>query len=218
MTRVRAIFWDFDGVLADTENAHIAAWERTFADMGLDVAPEVCARAAEIDDRTFLTEVLAKLHIANGDIDGWMCRKQELIVPILIDSPRLYPGVVDTVERYFARGIRLGVVTTTWRANVAAVLDASKIADRFEFVIAKEDVRAMKPDPEAFALALKRLKLSAGSAIALEDSPSGIASARAAGLRVVAICSRRPPGDWSKEAIITLPDFLDTSELDRILD
>src|SRR4051794_725318 len=49
-TLPRAVFFDFDGVLADTENIHIAAWERTFGDLGWDVPPADCARAAEVDD------------------------------------------------------------------------------------------------------------------------------------------------------------------------
>ena len=189
MRRIQAVCWDFDGVIADTENAHIAAWERTFADMGLDVAPDVCERAVEQDDRTFLTDVLVEHKILDGDIDGWMLHKQELIAAMLRESPRIYPGVVETVDRLIARGVRSAIVTTTWRTNVTTVLEAAKIADRFAPIVAKEDVRALKPDPEAYALALKRLKLSADEAIALEDSPSGISAAR-----------RRPANDRDRPA------------------
>lgn len=217
MTRLKAICWDFDGVLADTENAHIAAWERTFAEIGLEVSPESCSRAVEIDDRTFLADVFADRQVPNGDIDGWVMRKQRLIVPILLDSPRVYPGAADAVRRCAALGLRQCVVTTTWRANVSAVLVAAEIADRFEFVIAKEDVRSPKPDPEAYLLALKRLRLPPSAAIAFEDSPTGLRSARSAGLDVVAVGTRRPPGDWSKEARFHLADFLDPDRLDSIL-
>ena len=60
---------------------------------------------------------------------------------------------------------------------------------------------AVKPAPEAYELALKKLRLSAKSAVAIEDSPSGVASARAAGIRVIAVGHRRPFGDWVGDAL-----------------
>jgi len=86
MGRLKAVCWDFDGVIADTENAHVAAWERTFAEMGIDVAAEVCARAAEEDDRAFLAEVFAKSNVPNGDVEGWTRRKQSLTESILAED------------------------------------------------------------------------------------------------------------------------------------
>jgi HAD superfamily hydrolase (TIGR01509 family) len=196
-----AILFDFDGVLADTENVHVAAWERTFDEMGLDVAPEVCAQAMEEDDRVFLATLFAHRGLVGGDVDGWVRRKQALTARMLADAPRLYPGVADAVRSLAARdGLRLGVVTTTWRENVAVVLGAAGLAEAFAVVVAKEDVAAVKPDPEAYRLALARLRLGPEAAVALEDSPTGLAAARAAGIRAIAVGHRRPWGDWAGEA------------------
>ena len=192
---LRALLFDFDGVLADTENIHVAAWQRTFADLGWEVPDEVCARAAEEDDRAFLASVFAARKVERGDVSGWTLRKQRLTITMLKDSPRLYPGVAALVRALRGR-LRLAVVTGTWRANVAAVLEASGLADAFELIVAKEDVEKPKPAPDGYLLALKRLKLKPSSVLALEDSPSGLAAARAAGLRVVAVGHRRPAGDW----------------------
>ena len=93
--------------------------------------------------------------------------------------------------------MRLGVVTMTWRRNVEIVLGVSGLAGAFELVVGKEDVSAVKPDPEAYDLALRRLGLRAAEAVALEDSPTGLASARAAGIDVVAVGHRRAEGAWS---------------------
>jgi beta-phosphoglucomutase-like phosphatase (HAD superfamily) len=76
------------------------------------------------------------------------------------------------------------------------VLRASGLSDAFELIVGKEDVKAAKPDPESYRLALKRLKVAAKAAAALEDSPTGLAAARGAGLRVLAVGHRRPLGDW----------------------
>ena len=192
---LRAVLLDFDGVMADTENIHVAAWQRTFSALGWEVPDDVCARSVEEDDRVFLAKVFEEHQVEDGDVSGWVLRKQELAVAMLRDSPRLYPGVASLVADLRGR-VRLAVVTGTWRANVETVLQASGLADAIDLIVGKEDVKAVKPDPECYRLALKRLRLAAGSAVALEDSPRGLEAARGAGVRVVAVGHRRPKGEW----------------------
>jgi beta-phosphoglucomutase len=209
----RAVLFDFDGVIADTENVHVAAWQRTFGVMGWLESDETCSRAAEVDDRAFVTEVFARRKIEKGNVDGWVARKQELTLRLLADSPRIYPGVLALVERLKGR-VRLGVVTTTWRANAETVLEASGLRPAFEFIVAKEDVKAPKPDPEGYRLALAKLKLPAGAVVAIEDSANGLAAARGAGVRVIAVGHRKPKGEWvgDSEFVAGLDDLL------RVLD
>ena len=182
----RAVLFDFDGVLADTENVHVAAWQRTCRGMGWNEPDETCARAAEIDDRSFVAEVFARRKIDGGDVEGWARRKQDLTARLLLEGGRVVAGVADLVRHLRGR-TRLAVVSTAWRANVVGLLDRAGLLDAFEFVIAKEDVRATKPNPEAYRLALARLQLAAADVVALEDSPSGLAAAERAGVRVVVV-------------------------------
>ncbi len=196
----RAVLFDFDGVLADTENVHVAAWQRTFGVMGWIETDEVCAQAAEVDDRAFVAQVFERRKIAGGNVEGWVARKQELTRQLLADSPRIYPGLARLIERLTTAQIRLGVVTTTWRSNVEAVLTATGLVGAFEFVVAKEDVTATKPDPEAYRLALAKLGLPANDVVAIEDSQTGLESARTSGLRAIAVGHRRPEGDWSGDS------------------
>jgi HAD superfamily hydrolase (TIGR01509 family) len=192
---LRAVLFDFDGVLADTENVHVAAWERTFGLLGWDIPPETCSRAAEEDDRIFVAEVFAGRGIGDGNIEGWVRRKQAIVLAMLADWPPVYPGVAQLVHELRGRA-KLAVVTGTWRENVESVLRAAGLIEAFSDIIAKEDVAAPKPDPEAYRLALKRLAVEPADAVALEDSPSGVLSARAAGIPVIAVGHRLPPGDW----------------------
>ena len=208
MLRPLAVLFDFDGVIADTENVHIAAWERTFGLMGWDVPPEDCARAAEVDDRAFLSGVFLLKGIDDGDLDGWLARKQRMTLEMLSDYPRIYPGVRELVESLKGRA-RLGVVSTTWRANIDAVLRASTLADAFELIVAKEDVPDLKPHPAAYTLAVARMAVKAGRVAALEDSATGLTAARAAGLRCIAVGHRRASGDWAAESVY-LPSLADT--------
>lgn len=126
---------------------------------------------------------------------------------LLRHAPRVYPGVAELV-RVLHRRAKLAVVSGTWRENIEAVLQASGLADAFDLIVAKEDVTRRKPDPEAYLLALKKLRLSPKSVLVLEESPSGLASARAAGIdRIVAVGHRRRFGDWVVGA-----EYLDSIE------
>ncbi len=196
----RAILFDFDGVIADTENHHVAAWQRTLLALGWHVPDEIAARSAEIDDRQFLGELFEAHDILDGDIQGWLQKKQELTLELLRDAPRVYPGVASLVGRLTGR-VRLGVVSGTSRRNVDTVLEASGLASRFELIISKEDVKAVKPEPEAYLLALARLGLPARDVVAIEDSPSGLAAARGAEISCVAVGHRREFGEWVGGAV-----------------
>jgi HAD superfamily hydrolase (TIGR01509 family) len=209
--RFRALLFDFDGVIADTENIHIAAWQRTFAAMGWEVAEEVCARAMELDDRVFLAEVFASRKLRRGDIEGWVRRKQDLTRSLLAESPRVYRGVAALVDRLRGK-VKLAVVSTTWRDNIVTVLKAENLYAAFNLIVAKEDTPFPKPDPAPYKLAIASLGLRAAEVVALEDSESGLASARAAGLRVVAVGHRLPEGTWIGTAAY-LPDLTETERV-----
>ncbi len=196
---IRAVLFDFDGVIADTENVHIAAWERTFALMGWEIAAEVCTRAAEEDDRLFLTSIFSDNGVTDGDVEGWVKRKQELTLSMLSEFPRIYPGLHELVTALRGK-VTMAVVSGTWRANVTTVLQAAGLEADFSTIISKEDVKDTKPDPSAYEFALKTLGIKPEDAVALEDSPSGIAAANGAGVRAVAIGHRRPEGTWHGEA------------------
>ncbi len=192
---LKAILFDFDGVIAETDNHHVAAWQRTLCVMGWQVSDEMATRSLEVDDREFLAELFKQRGIVSDKIDEWVRRKQVLTVHMLKESPRLYPGVVDLIRKLQGR-VRLAVVSGACRENIETVLDAAELAESFETIVGKEDVTSVKPAPEAYQLALRRLRLSARSSVALEDCPRGLASARAAGIRAIAVGHRRPFGDW----------------------
>ncbi len=212
----RVVFFDFDGVLADTENVHIVAWERTFDALGWDIPAETCARAAEQDDRSFLRDVFQSRGTPGGDIDGWVARKQQVARMLLADAPSIFAGVRPLLEALHARGAMLGVVSSSWRENVAIVLGTARVIHHFGVIVAKEDVVALKPAPDAYLMALRLANAGANEAVALEDSPSGLHAARAAGIRGVAVGHRRASGTWTGESFY-LGDLRDLSAVLHIL-
>lgn len=211
----RAVLFDFDGVIADTENHHVAAWQRTLAAIGWELSDESAARAVEVDDRVFLADLFRQRGIEGGDVEGWARKKQSLMRMLLADAPRVYPGVAPLVGRLRGR-VALGVVTTTWTENVIAVLQTAGLRDAFRLIVGKEDLTAPKPDPECYLRALSGLGLGAVDVVAMEDSPTGLAAARAAGIRAVAVGHRETGRDWAGDCAY-LADLKDTQAVLRVL-
>ncbi|MGE3774816.1 MAG: HAD-IA family hydrolase, partial [Gammaproteobacteria bacterium] len=105
----------------------------------------------------------------------------------------LRPGVRELMDDCRGLGVQMAIATTTSRKNVEALLDTCLGRDgraRFAAIVCAEDAPAKKPDPQVYALCLRRLGLAAHEAIAIEDSPAGVAAARAAGVPVVVTRSR----------------------------
>lgn len=212
----RGLLFDFDGVIADTENIHIAAWQRALEMMGCAIPEELCAEAMEMDDRVFLARFFAMREFAGGDIDGWVARKQTITRALLADSPRVYPGIPELIASARRRRFKIAVVTTTWRENVTTVLQASGLLKKIDVIVGKEDVAETKPHPEPYLRAIALLDLNPFSSVAFEDSPNGLISARRASLRTIAVGHRRPLGSWMGDSPY-LTHFRDTEAVIALL-
>jgi HAD superfamily hydrolase (TIGR01509 family) len=202
--RYDAIFWDFDGTMARTENFHIAAWHRATGHVGIPFARHNFATAATDDDRDMLARVFQNYNLPEnqGLIYKWCRAKQRILVDMLKTAPVLYPGVAETIRHLSFLGLEQAVVTNTWRENVESVLGTSQLSHYFTSVIDKEDVLHTKPEPEPYHIAMARLKVPPRRCLAIEDSPTGIKAAIKAGLFVVAIAHPHSPasrrsGNWS---------------------
>ncbi|MBI1217922.1 MAG: HAD-IA family hydrolase [Rhodobacteraceae bacterium] len=189
-----ALIFDLDGTLAETEEAHRTAFNAAFAARGMawHWTPEVyrallattggkeriAAHAACIGE-VLTPDAIAALHADKTARYGALIAAGEL---------PLRPGVADLVAAARAAGLRLAVATTTSRPNVEALTQAAwgrPAAEVFDVIAAGDEVALKKPAPDVYLLALDRLGVAPGKALALEDSRNGLLSARAAGLRVL---------------------------------
>lgn len=195
-----ALLWDVDGTLAETErDGHRVAFNLAFEEAGVpwrwdEVHYGALLRVAGGRER--LLHDLASRPDAPPTAEerqalvlGLHRRKNEIHAALV--SSGIIPlreGVAPLIEEASARGLRQGIVTTTSRSNVRALLGRHfgvGAERRFDVLVCGEDVARLKPDPEAYRRALEILGLDPGQALALEDSPAGVTAARAAGIPVV---------------------------------
>lgn len=200
MTAIRALLWDVDGTLAETErDGHLAAFNQAFEahqipwrwteqrygellritggrERILHDMQQQSAAPATADER----EALAR-QVHSSKNTHYATLIQSAAVP-------LRPGVMELMQECRQRGVQMGITTTTSRVNVDALLRmhlGPHWATWFGAIICGEDVRAKKPDPEVYQRALQQLQLTPLQVVALEDSPGGVAAARAADCPVI---------------------------------
>lgn len=202
--KARAVIFDLDGVLIDSERANVESASRAFAETGRPLDPEEFRRVVGRHPLDYVPE-LARTRGLTPDGQSRLLERQYAAYEAC--SARLPPveGAEFVIPRLARRGFRLAVATSSGRASARESLERIGLLGHFELLLTLEDVRERKPAPEIYRLALGRLELAPEQAVAVEDSPHGVRAARAAGLRCIGL---RTP--WVQDG--------DIAEADRVID
>lgn len=196
---LRAVVFDFDGVLVDSEPLHYRTLKAALAAEGVAIdAAEYAERLLAHDDRGAIRIALEQRDIPwDADrVDAVAGRKARLFAASLPEV-RLFPGARELVEG-LAGALPLAIASGARRGEIEAILGAIGLRQAFAAVIGADDVTRTKPHPEPYLAAVDALRaraadLTSGACLAVEDSPPGILSARGAGLRVVGVAHSYPP-------------------------
>jgi HAD superfamily hydrolase (TIGR01509 family) len=179
-----AILFDFDGTLVDSEPLHYECWRLVLAPFGVSLSWEqYCQNCIGVSDRAMITQLASALNLPFEPLYAQYPRKQELLRQRLAAAPPM-PSSVQLMLRQ-GLGLPVGLVTSSHRAEVAPVLDILALTPHFHAMVFGDEVSNLKPHPEPYQLAAARLNIR--SALVFEDSPAGLASARAAGFTAVQV-------------------------------
>ncbi|MBL3586886.1 HAD-IA family hydrolase [Rhodovulum sulfidophilum] len=193
---IRALIFDLDGTLAETEETHRAAFNASFAARGLDwhwsredYAVLLKTGGGKERLRAFQAGLPEAARLPEADLVRLHAEKTETYGRMIAEGAvGLRPGVEDLILHAREAEMAIAMATTSSRPSVEALVRAcwGKPADRvFDVIAAGDEVARKKPDPGIYRLALERLGLPARDCLAFEDSHIGLQSARAAGLGVV---------------------------------
>ncbi len=177
----KAIFWDNDGVLVDTEILYYRATRQIMAGVGVDLTVDQFRRF-------FLKESRGAWHLAlekgvpQAEIDRLREERNRLYHELLQREPIEKPGA-GTVLQSLAGRVTMAVVTSSRRNHFETIHARTGWAGYFQFVVTGEDVTRTKPDPEPYQVAMRRSECEPADCLAVEDSERGLLAARAAGLR-----------------------------------
>ncbi len=212
MGTVRALMFDFNGTLSHDEPVLCAIYQRLFAQHGRPLTEEqYYSQLAGLAEEAI--------------IGGWLSVDGPLLASLVDERIESYTTeaadgstVAEPVReavRYAAARVPVAIVSGAFRAEIVPVVEAADLATEITAIVAADDVEHGKPHPEGYLRALERLCVDPTGVIAFEDTEAGIASAKAAGLRVIAVLGTLPPERLAQaDEHVTA---IDTALIERLL-
>ena len=182
---IRAVVFDFDGLILDTETSEYATVREAYAELGLELDVPPWQRRIGTHSRHWLDELedlAGPLPDKEAIRERRVARHHELIA-----AEVAMPGVVELVEEAAARGLRLGVASSSQDTWVGPHLERLGLRHHFACLSCRSESVPAKPAPDVYLQACERLEVEPADAVAVEDSPNGVAAAKAAGLWCVAV-------------------------------
>jgi beta-phosphoglucomutase len=222
---IRAVIFDLDGTLADTEPLHFEAFNAVLRPYGIKLSREdYFSRLIGYDDHDCFTLVLREHRKLTSPalIDELITKKTRIYQASIAQRQVLFAGAAEFV-RNCANRFPLALVTGTLRVEAEIILNRSQLHHCFVDVVTAEDVEHGKPEPDGFDTALGRLgfilrphpSITAAECLVIEDTPAGIEAARRAGMRILAV-AQTVSGSQLRAADLIRPSLAMT-DLDEVL-
>lgn len=224
---LRAILFDFDGVLANTEPIHLAMFQKVLTDEGLSLSSsDYYGKYLGLDDRACFRAVFwdKGRKIPKEKEDEMVQKKNQFLLSQIKGSSILLPGAMEVIEgasqKYY-----LAIVSGALKNEIVSILEGAGIKDKFHAIVSADQVSQGKPHPEGFEMAIRLLNrnsvppsemLFPSECLAIEDSPWGVKAAHKAGVQCVGVLTSYPANRLS-EAELVFPD-LPSIDWDEITD
>ena len=187
---IKALIFDFDGLILDTESPMRTSWMEIFESSGLGVSDEDWASLLGASADPPEAYALLEAHLGRS-IDRKELHHQRMTRELeLLEAEAILPGVRSLIAEAQASKLKLAVASSSERAWVEGLLSRHRLLSRFDVIVCAEDVSETKPAPDLFLSALDRLGIESDEAIVFEDSHHGVAAARRASIFVVAVPNR----------------------------
>ncbi|MEO5896202.1 MAG: HAD family phosphatase [Vicinamibacterales bacterium] len=215
MSSIQAVVFDFDGVLADTEQLHLAAYQEVFSARGVTLTrDEYYATLLGYNDEVVFRRISAShcLNLDPDDVATLIAEKTETFDSVVEKTDVLYPAAASCIER-LAHHYPLGIASGAMRHEIEMILRRARLAQYIRFIVASGDTIESKPAPDPYVRAAQLHAFRPSECVAIEDSRWGIASAKAAGMKCVGITNTYPASELTEADFIisTLDEF--TSDL-----
>ncbi|NJO39337.1 MAG: HAD family phosphatase [Cyanobacteria bacterium CRU_2_1] len=224
---LKAVLFDFNGVIINDEPLHEKLIEKILIEENLRIKPgeyrEICLGRS---DRACLNELLTRRGriVTDEYLMGLIARKSRAYHRELesIEKLPIYPGLTDLIFQIRAAQLPMSIVSGAVRSEIELVLQRAQLSLYFTVIVAGDEIKASKPAPDGYLLAVERLNqqypsltLQPKECLVIEDTPAGIQAAKRAGMQVVGVANTYPFHMMQRQANWAV-DYLSELELDRV--
>ncbi len=213
---LRAVIFDLDGVLADSEPWWNEIDAELLAEYGVIYRGEYHREVLGVSYR-LAVEFYKKAFGLSASIEELMRRRGEIATEFFANRVGLFPSTKRTLERLRDMKVRLAIATSSVSASARPFLDRHGLTPFFDGIVTGDEIERGKPDPDIYLRVAKKLGIGADACLVIEDALSGITAGKAAGMRVAAIPDRRfvDARDYEKEADYVLGNLSEIPALVR---
>lgn len=226
-TRLKAVIFDFDGVIVDTEPLHYRSFQTILEPIGLGYSWErYVEQYMGFDDRDAFMEAFRAggRELSHDGLEELIALKAERFQRVIANGVTPYPGVVHLAKSLSA-DLPVAICSGALRSDIEPILRQLSLCSAFSILVTAEEVPASKPDPASYALAVRKLSaafpdrgITPSACVAIEDTPAGIASATGAGISVLAVTNSYPADHLANAArIVPSLDGLSLADLDALV-
>jgi len=193
---LKAVIFDFDGVISDSEPCHFAAANKVLDDFGIQLTrQQYYADYLGFTDYELFETVKKKYKtdFKGTSIEQLVERKAEVFQELIKQTDHLINGITELITELKKNNIKVAINSGAIAADIKIMLAGSAIENSFDVIVSADDITKGKPDPESYLLTLEKLNtvsdspISAKQCVVIEDSRWGIISAKKAGMHVVAV-------------------------------
>ncbi len=223
---LRAVIFDFDGVITDSEILHFRAFNAVLTQYGFQLTkPEYYKKYLGMSDADCFRALIAegRLPIQEPQIKSLGQQKTRVFEKLAKTEGKIIEGVREFLDRLSAAKFPIAICSGALRAEIELILDEAGLRNYFDVIVSAEEVTRGKPDPEGFLLALQKLNelwpepITAERCIVVEDSHWGLKAARAAGMRTVAVTNTYDAAQLKQaDKVVARLDELTMDDLRRI--
>lgn len=209
---LKAVFFDYDGVVADTMEDNYEAWRFAFGQHGVEIGREEYFLLEGMSPKSIAERLGGDHGLSESSFDRLTDLKAEYYR--FHNKFRLYPNIQELLIQLKEKGIKLALISGAKRHRIIEMTPVDFLA-LFDLIVTADDVVRPKPNPESYLLGLKSLAVASDEVIVIENAPLGIQSGKAAGIYCLALCTTLAKS-YLKEADLVLNDMQDVSELFNI--
>lgn len=195
--KAKAVIFDMDGVITDTQDLIAAAESALLAEYGIMVTPEeITARYAGTTSREMMPHVFASFNIEMPELPVLIQQRKERIDAVVTGNVRAIPGTVEFIRELHERGVPIAVGSGSRTPFIRSALSELGIFELFQNTTGSDEVANGKPAPDTFLLAAERLGIAPEYCLVIEDGKHGMVAAQQAGMRCIGLIRS---GEYSRE-------------------